>query len=96
MESAADAKAESILSEAKPLVPKVIILRSNLFAHRSPSLSYAEAFKLADVTANQLGGLSDLSLGLVNCLLIARGLKDRIFHTISRAHLKALLDGIGK
>ena len=96
LESATAASAEAILNEAKPLIPKVIILRSNLFAHRSASVSYAQAFELADVTANQLGHLSDLSLRLTNCLLLARGLKDRVFHTISRAHLKGLLDAIGK
>lgn len=96
LEPEAAAEAESILNEAKPLIPKVIILRSNLFAHRSASLSYAKAFEKADVTANQLGHLSNLSLRLVNCLLIARGLKDRIFHTLSRAHLKAMLDAIAK
>jgi hypothetical protein len=96
LDAAAAAKTGAILAEAKPLVPKVMILRSNLFAHRSSSLSYAKAFELADVTANQLGHLCDLSLRLVNCLLIARNLTDRISHTISRAHLKAMLDDIGK
>ncbi|MHB8697735.1 MAG: AbiU2 domain-containing protein [Sulfuricaulis sp.] len=89
-------EAESILSEAMTLIPKVIILRSNLFAHRSGSVSYAEAFRKADVTANQLGDLSSLSLRLVNLLLLARGLEDQIFHTVPRAYLKAMLDAIAK
>jgi hypothetical protein len=96
LEPEANTKAESILNEAKPLIPKVMILRSNLFAHRSGSLSYAKAFEKADVTANQLGYLSGLSLRLINCLLVVRGLKDRVFNTLSRAHLKAMLDAIGK
>lgn len=94
--AAAIAEAESILSEARPLIPKVIILRSNLFAHRSAALTYAKAFEKADITANQLGHLCELALRVVNRLLLARSLDERFFHTLSRSHAEAMLNALAK
>src|SRR5687768_4197608 len=41
------ANADSALAKAQPLWKKVVVLRSNLFAHRSEKLSYEAAFKKA-------------------------------------------------
>jgi len=89
-------EAESLLNEARPLIPKIIILRSNLFAHRSASLTYAKAFEKADITANQLGHLSELALRIVNRLRLARGLVEKFFHTLSRSHVEAMLNALAK
>jgi hypothetical protein len=90
------AEAESILGEARPLISKVIMLRSNLFAHRSASLTYAKAFEKADITANQLGHLCVLALRIVNRLLLARNLDEKYFHTLSRSNAEAMLNALAK
>ncbi|MBX3650159.1 MAG: hypothetical protein KF771_02140 [Burkholderiales bacterium] len=87
---------QEILEEAAPLAQKTIILRSNLFAHRSASLSYAKAFEKADVTANQLGYLCELALQIVNQLLLARGLDERLVHTVPRSHAESMLRALAK
>jgi hypothetical protein len=75
-------------------VSKVTILRNNLFAHRSAAVSYADAFKKADVTPNELRDLTEIALKVVNRLLIARGLSDQVFAELpledARKMLKAL------
>jgi|GEM_PF-1262925 len=84
-------QALSILKAVKPLVSKVMILRGNLFAHRSAKLSYAEIFDLADVTADQLRELSDAALHIVNLLGKVAGIGEKIVHSISPAHTEAVL-----
>ena len=89
------AEARTILAQVEPLRLKVIILRSNLFAHRSASLSYAEAFAKAKLTPNQLRDLTDLALRLANRLLVERGLQEQFFHEPSLEHAKAMLQKLG-
>lgn len=90
------AKADALLGQATPLASKVVILRSNLFAHRSAALSYSEAFKTADVTPNELRDLTDIALKIVNCLLIVRGLKDHVFNTLPLTDAEAILKALGQ
>jgi hypothetical protein len=85
------ANAKAIVAQIDPLRPKVIILRSNLFAHRSASLSYEEGFRLAQVTPNQLRDLTQFALQLVNTLLVGRGLQEQAFHEPSLVDAKAIL-----
>lgn len=88
------AQAEQLLSHARPLVEKVAILRSNLFAHRSNSLSYADAFRKASVSADELRDLTDRSLTIVNLLLGARGEQERCFHRAARDDAEKLLNDL--
>jgi hypothetical protein len=89
--SAVTADVQALLDRAAPLVSKLQILRSNLFAHRSARFSYSGAFEAANVTANQLRDLTDLSLKIANKLLVARGLRDQIFNRLPQQHAEAML-----
>jgi hypothetical protein len=84
-------QARLALDAARPLISKVMILRSNLFAHRSAKLSYAEVFDLAKVTPDQLRELSDFALRIVNLLGEAVGTDEKFVHSLSAAHAEAVL-----
>jgi hypothetical protein len=88
------AVAEKALQEALPIVKKLVILRHNLFAHRSGSLSYADAFKKAAVTPNQIRRLTELGLEAINSLRTALGQTDFEFSTLPHTHLEELLEEI--
>jgi hypothetical protein len=85
---------DKLLEKAAPLVSKVTILRSNLFAHRSASLSYAAAFEKARVTADQLRDLTEIALEIANRLLLARGLQDHCFNYLPRQDAEAMLEAL--
>jgi AbiU2 len=87
----AAANIDVLLRQAKELAPKVNILRSNLFAHRSANLSYDEAFKKAEVTPHQMRVLTELALKIVNHLLLARGLEEQFFYPSPREDAEAML-----
>ncbi len=87
-------QARSVLEAARPLVSKLMILRSNLFAHRSAKLSYAEVFDLAEITADQLRDLSGSSLRVVNLLGRAVGVGEKLVHALSPAHAEAVLQAL--
>ena len=87
-------RAQVALDAANPLASKVMVLRSNLFAHRSANLSYAKVFELADVNPDQLREVSDTSLKIVNLLGEAVGVGEKIVHTISPAHAEAVLKAL--
>jgi hypothetical protein len=69
------AEAKAKLARANVITAKVEVLRHGLFADRSASLPYKDAFKEANLTANELRDLMDISLSMANRLLTARGLK---------------------
>lgn len=75
---------------------KVAILRSNLFAHRSASLSYSDVFKKANVTPNQLRDLTDTLLSAANCLLIARGLNIHVFNRLPVMQAEAIIGSLSR
>lgn len=87
----ATTEAKHLMAQARVLTPKVAILRSNLFAHRSDSLSYAEAFTKAALTPNDLRSLTDTALRVVNCLRVARRREEQGFDDLSRRRLAAML-----
>jgi len=91
-QAAADIRA--LLCQADQLAPKVTILRSNLFAHRSATLSYDGAFKKAAITPGQMRDLTEIALKIVNQLLSARGLGDHSFNTLARDDAEAMLKAL--
>jgi AbiU2 len=88
-QAAADVGA--LLSQADKVAPKVCILRSNLFAHRSATLSYDGAFKKAAITPGEMRDLTEIALKIVNHLLLARGLRDCFFNELPRQDAEAIL-----
>ena len=66
-------QAAKTLASVQVLWKRVVILRSNLFVHRSATLSYGQAFKKASVTPNHLRELAECELAVVNCLTEASG-----------------------
>lgn len=60
------ANMKPLLDEVKIIWKKVVILRSNLFAHRKNTLSRNEIYKIAQITPNQLRDLTDKSLKILN------------------------------
>jgi hypothetical protein len=85
------ANVEALLCQATPVASKVAILRHNLFAPRSASMSYSEAFEKAGLTTEQLANLTEMALKIANALLLARKLPDQFFHPGPREHAEALL-----
>lgn len=88
------ARVDALLGEAAPLASKAAVLRNNLFAHRSAALSYSKAYKTADVTPNELRDLTDIALKIVNCLLMVRGRKDRVFNKLPLTDAEAMLKAL--
>ncbi len=82
---------DALFRQATPLASKAAILRNNLFAHRSATLSYADAFKKAAVTPNELRDLTEIALKTVNRLLSVRGLNDHVFNTLPLTHADGML-----
>lgn len=89
-------RARALMTGIASVPSKVAILRSNLFAHRSASLSYEEGFRKADLKPDQLRDLTVVGLRIANTLLIARGLEEQFFHTPSRKDLERLINDLAK
>src|SRR5262249_55156143 len=94
MPSQAVAEVDALFRDANPLAAKVAILRNNVFAHRSASISYALAFEMADVTEGQLLKLTEIALDIVNQLLRARTLPDQNFNPAAREQAGALIEAL--
>jgi hypothetical protein len=90
------AGAHKLLAQARPLSSKVAILRSDLFAHRNISLSYAAAFRRASVSPNELRELTDIGLRIVNPLLAAKGFQEQCFHELARCDAERVFDALAK
>jgi hypothetical protein len=85
---------DALLAQANPLATKVTILRNEVFAHRSATISYDDAFKEADVTPDQLRDLTELALKIVNRLLRARGCANYSFDRLPLKHAAAMLNAL--
>jgi len=72
---------QNLLNEALVFSNKVVMLRNNLFAHRSAHISNRLVYEQANVTSDQLRELTDCALSIVNFMLVARGQKEVFFHT---------------
>jgi hypothetical protein len=86
--------AEKALKEGLPIWKKLVVLRSNLFAHRSASLNYSQVFKKASITPNEIRRLAELGLEAINSLRTALAQKDYEFSTLPGEDLKELLEEI--
>jgi hypothetical protein len=82
------------LSEVQPLRPKLAILRSNLFSHRSGSLSYEGAFEKAAITPFQFRDLTDAGRVVANALLTGRGQREVFFTGTTMRHTASMLDAL--
>jgi hypothetical protein len=88
--------AQALMKEIEEIPSKVAILCSNLFGHRSISLSYEEAFRKAELNPDQLLALTVAGLKVVNILLNTRGLSEQCFDELSRADAEQLIIDLGK
>ena len=88
------ATAEKALQEGLPIWKKMVIVRSNLFAHRSASLSYKRAFEMASITPDEIRHLAELGLEAINSLRTGIGQKNYKFSTLPGKDLKGLLEEI--
>jgi AbiU2 len=87
---------KSSLKEAEDICDRVKKLRHNLFAHRSASLPYSEVFKDAQLTANEMRKLTEISLQIANRLLSIRGLPEQFFNEWPRKDLERMFERLGK
>jgi hypothetical protein len=85
------AEARAALDSVAHIRPKVAILRSNTFAHRSASLSYEDAFRKAAFTPNQLRDMTVAGLSIANALLAGRGLGPVLFTKSTAEHTRGML-----
>jgi hypothetical protein len=68
-----------VMTVAEPIAKKVLTLRHKAFAHKSAHISYNDVFIEANVLPAQLRELTDLSLQIVNVLLLASELPTQHF-----------------
>lgn len=88
------AEAERAFQEGVPIWKKLVIVRSNLYAHRSASLEYSRAFEKASITPNEIRRLTELGLEAINHLRIALGLEIYEFSTLPKNDIERLLQKI--
>ena len=81
---------EQIWQRAQPTAKSITILRSTAMAHRSLTLSFNEAFKLANVTPDQLREQLRLSWELLNIIEEALGINRSEFDPIAVDTLRSL------
>lgn len=86
-----EAEVQVLLAGALPTANKVGILRHNVFAHRSASLSYDDVFKLAAITAAQMRELTELSLQIANILLRSCGRPEQYINDLPLHDAKAIM-----
>jgi hypothetical protein len=73
----------------------VVILRNNLFAHRSRSVSYAKVFELAHVKPDDLRVLCETALSVANAMLRSRGLPTEMFAELPLEYARKMLAELG-
>ena len=88
------AEASKQLASVLFLCSKLAILRSNLFSHRSGSMSYDGTFDKAAITPFQLRDLTDAGLFIANILLVARGQQECFFSETTLDDAKGMLRAI--
>ena len=88
------AEAKEALASVSHLRTKLAILRSNLFSHRSGSLSYKAAFDKAAITPNQFRDLTLAGLKIANALLIGRGQREAFFTKTTATQTLGMLQAL--
>lgn len=83
--------ARALMSKHAAMSSKTAILRSNLFAHRSASMTFAEAFQKAAIKPNDLRDLTVVALNITNILLNDLGMEEECFHVLSREDVEKLI-----
>ena len=86
------AEIDALLATAAPIASKVAVLRNKAFAHRDAHITYADVFKMAAVTPDQLRDQTDVALKIANRLLIAQGLSEQFFNPLPREHAGSMLE----
>lgn len=84
-------RARSILHSQDGVAKKVTILRSNVFAHRSASLSYEDAFRRAAICPDSIRDLANAGISISNILLADRGLDECFLATTTSTDTKRML-----
>jgi hypothetical protein len=85
---------DALLDQAAQPASKVAIIRNNLFAHRSATLSWEAAFKKAAISPYKLRDLTDVGLKIANRLLQVRGLPEQFFNTRPLEDAEAMLTAL--
>ena len=80
----------SLWASTQPIAKSVIILRSNVMAHRSTKLSYTDAFKKANVTPDQLREFLRNSWRLLNLIEKSLGMDATAFEPNAIESLRRL------
>ncbi len=86
--------ANTAFDSVSSLRPKVAILRSNLFSHRSAAVSYERAFELAAIKPFDFRDLTVAGIKISNALLEGRGLRGVFYGGSTLSQLKALLESL--
>lgn len=85
---------QHLYEEAKPIWVKVSILRNKAFGHRSNAHSVSDVFAEADVTADQLRSLVEVTQKLVNVATRDWAGTSHAFNLSSRADTVRLLNDL--
>ncbi|ACF02852.1 hypothetical protein Rpal_4356 [Rhodopseudomonas palustris TIE-1] len=80
-----------LLQQAGPIVAKIKILRHKAIAHRDARISYDDAFKMAEVTPDQLREVTELALEMVNHLYRVRGMQNQSFTELPREAAEGMM-----
>jgi len=86
--------ADNAIRDGLLIWKKLVKIRSNLFAHRSMSLSYSEAFTKAHITPDEIKLLTEYAIKAINSLRSAVGLKNLHFSSVPEIHLTKLLESL--
>ena len=84
-------KLNQLFKDINGIVPKVLILRHNAFAHRSEELNFNDTFKQANVSYNQMLSLTQKSKQVLDQFLSLTGQENLEFSDLPRNHLMRML-----
>lgn len=87
-------KVSAIAGGMEPTWKKLVILRSNLFAHRTDQLGWDETFSRAGITANEIRTFTGKGLTAVHTLLGVKGSHLNQFTDDPERHVLRLLDAL--
>lgn len=83
---------EALNAEAIPIFKKVNILRNNVFAHRSISLSVEDAYLKAGITPREISRLIEITQKLLNAVFLLHNNVDHRFNLCARTDTVSLLN----